>query len=175
MKKIVLISGGARSGKSSYALSAGLNFNGVRYFIATAQVIDDEMKERIDKHKSEREDKFTTIEEPLNLDDILVNKKFNSEDLVIIDCLAVWLGNLFHHFNSDKVRIESKLKKFIENLKQVNYTLLIVTNEVGMGIVPITSETRLYRDFLGILNGKIVALCDEFYVCFSGIPMKLKG
>ena len=136
-----------------------------RAFIATAVPFDNEMKERIKKHKNERGMLFDTFEEPIYLNKIL--KKTNSYDVRIIECLTTWLGNLFY----EKLDPNIMSERLIESL---NGNEIIVTNEVGMGIVPNNPMTRQYVEELGRLNAKIAALCDEVYFMVSGIALKIK-
>jgi adenosylcobinamide kinase/adenosylcobinamide-phosphate guanylyltransferase len=162
---LILITGGERSGKSSYALKMGMKLGKKRAFIATAEAIDDEMKKRIKTHKLERGDLFDTFEEPIYLDEIL--QKTVSYDVRIVECLTTWLGNLIYK-NMNVGKME---EKFISSLSGNE---IIVTNEVGMGIVPVNAMTRRYVEKLGRLNTRVANLCNEVYFMVSGIAVKIK-
>jgi adenosylcobinamide kinase / adenosylcobinamide-phosphate guanylyltransferase len=170
MHSLTLITGGGRSGKSAFALSRALGYES-RVFIATAQPIDDEMRSRIDRHKQEREGSFITIEEPLDLAAALGRIPFESK-AALIDCLAVWVGNLMHHRPS----LEHELiDAFLAALEKPPADLIIVTNEVGMGIIPDNEMARRYRDLLGMVNQRVAVAAHEVILMVSGIPVVIKG
>ena len=170
MRKITLITGGGRSGKSGQALSRAGHY-GSRAFIATAEPVDGEMRERIARHKRERADSFMCIEEPLDLAAAL-QKVPTGVEAVVIDCLAVWVGNLMHHQPS---REHEFIERFIDGIGQIAFDLILVTNEVGMGIVPDNEMSRKYRDLLGTVNQRIAAVAHEVILMVSGIPLVIKG
>ncbi len=171
MAKITLITGGAKSGKSSRALEICAKYDR-KAFIATAEYIDGEMTDRIEKHQAERGPEWTTIEEPLNLPQAL-NKAAGNHEVALVDCLAVWLGNLMHH-KMDGEKIEDAIDGLISYLKEQPTHLVFVTNEVGWGIVPADFETRQYRDLLGILNQRIAKVADRVELVICGITTILK-
>lgn len=166
---IFFILGGARSGKSRFALQRASEFSGKKAYIATAQALDDEMKERIDKHKKERSGDWTTFEEPINISGIIkdVHKKY---DVIIIDCLTLWLSNLMLAGSN----IEKELELFISSLTDVHCSIFIVSNEVGLGIVPDNAIARKFRDLSGYVNQRIAETADEVYLAAAGIPIKIK-
>jgi adenosylcobinamide kinase/adenosylcobinamide-phosphate guanylyltransferase len=166
---IVFILGGARSGKSRVALQRASEFSGKKAYIATAQALDDEMKERIDKHKKERSGDWTTFEEPINISGLIkdIHKKY---DVIIVDCLTLWLSNLMH--TDSNIQRESEL--FISLLTDVHCSLLIVSNEVGLGIVPDNAMARKFRDLSGYVNQRVAETADEVYLVTAGIPVKIK-
>ena len=171
MSTVTLVTGGARSGKSRYALTlAGRHER--RAFIATALVTDDEMRERIRKHREERGPAFTTIEEPLDLASAL-GRLPDGCGIAIVDCITVWLGNLMHVRGADGLFPE--VKAFVEALRRPPCDIVVVTNEVGMGVVPPTELGREFRDRAGRLNQEIAALADEVVFMVSGIPLVIKG
>ncbi len=174
MARIVLITGGARSGKSSFALEKALKHSGKRVFVATALALDEEMKERIRKHREERGEDFATIEEPL---DIISCLKGVNEDVavVVVDCLTVWLGNLFHQSGENAKAVSQQVDLLCNGLTTIESELILVTNEVGFGIIPENRIARRYRDMLGFLNRKIAAQAAEVYCCLCGIPVRIKG
>ncbi len=180
---ITFIIGGARSGKIRFALQLANNYipskEGVhggdaissmrKAYIATAQAMDDEMKERIKKHKKERPGEWTTFEEPLNIS-TLISDIHKSYDIILLDCLTLWLSNLMLN-NKD---VEAETESFISSLSTIHCSLFTVSNEVGLGIVPDNALSRRFRDLSGYLNQKMAALADEVYLVTAGIPLKIK-
>ncbi len=174
MAKITLIVGGARSGKSTCALSFAENEYTNRVFIATATVIDDEMRKRIEEHKKERGDGYRTVEEEIHLIDAM-RKVTGEVDVVVVDCLTVWLGNVFFHCGDDEVAVKEWVDKLADYLSEVPCDMILVTNEVGCGIVPNNDLARTYRDMCGYMNRCVAQKADAVYNCVCGIPVKIKG
>jgi adenosylcobinamide kinase/adenosylcobinamide-phosphate guanylyltransferase len=181
---ITFIIGGARSGKSSFALNLANNYTfakeGVRggdivshtpkrAYIATAQALDDEMKERIEKHKKERPEEWMTFEEPLNIP-ALIKDLQDKYDVILLDCLTLWLSNLLFSNRA----VEEDIKYFCSSLVTCHSSLFIVSNEVGMGIVPDNELSRRFRDLAGYLNQNVAEIADEAYLVTAGIPIKIK-
>jgi len=168
----VLITGGARSGKSEFAEKICLSLPGKRTYLATAIPFDDEMKKRISIHKERRDPSkwHELIEEPYNLPEILLNVK---TDVLLLDCITLWLNNLLLKNESEKF-LYSQIQLFVDSLKKINYNIVLVSNEVGMGIVPENKLGRIFRDIAGFANKKIAEVVDEFYIIFSGYSIKLK-
>jgi adenosylcobinamide kinase/adenosylcobinamide-phosphate guanylyltransferase len=175
MNQITLVTGGARSGKSRYAVETALKSK-KRVFIATAIAFDDGMQQRINAHKSERADRFTTIEEPCNLADAL-NAVPADADIVLIDCMTVWLGNLMHRHqdNCNGFSKFNEVEDFLNKLKEKPFNIIIVTNEVGSSIVPENKMARDFRDLAGRLNQNIAAIADNVILTVCGIPTAIKG
>ncbi|MDI6890049.1 MAG: bifunctional adenosylcobinamide kinase/adenosylcobinamide-phosphate guanylyltransferase [Thermodesulfovibrionales bacterium] len=200
ISKIVFITGGARSGKSSFALKEASNISGKKAYIATAEALDGEMRERIENHKRLRGDKWVTYEEPLKITDLVedIKGKFS---IMLIDCLTLWLSNLM----KAGLNIEAEIEHFISSLvtprprspaslpglaprsgagreagqaakrgRRHSSLVYIVSNEVGMGIVPENEFARRFRDMAGILNQKVSEVSDEVYMVVAGIPVKIK-
>lgn len=174
MGKVHLITGGVRSGKSAYVLSATKDNQSTKAFIATAIPFDNEMKVRIENHKQERDRSYITIEEPYDLPGALLNVDKNIS-IAIVDCLTVWLGNLFYKHVNDESKILLEIKRLLECFPMINCDLYMVTNEVGCGIVPENKMARLFRDYNGLMNQKIAAAADEVVLCSCGLALKLKG
>lgn len=168
-KKIVFITGGARSGKSSFAMAEASRINGKKAYIATAEALDEEMRQRIENHKRQRGNDWVTYEEPLKIAEVIkeIEGKYSA---ILIDCLTLWLSNLF--MNNKK--IEREIESFCCSLSTVHCPLFIVSNEVGMGIVPDNELSRKFRDMAGLLNQKIASTSDEVYMVMAGIPAKIK-
>ncbi len=171
---LIFITGGARSGKSTLAVQLAKNLEGKVAFIATAQAGDDEMAERISKHKSSRPKGWRTFEEPLDIPAVIA-KAYNY-DIIIIDCLTILVSNLLLENDSknDDDEILSRIVELSEIARYTAGTMIIVSNEVGMGIVPDNQLARRFRDLAGRANQIIAESADEVYICFSGIPVKIK-
>ena len=169
--KITLITGGARSGKSSYALQLGAPFLKKAY-VATAQALDGEMHERIEKHRQERGDAFVTFEAPLELSQTLdsVSAKF---DFVLVDCLTLWISNLLLA-EQGAASVEASVENFLKALTARRSRVVLVSNEVGMGIVPDNPLARKFRDYQGNLNQRVAEKADEVILMVSGLPVFVK-
>ncbi|CAB4873915.1 unannotated protein [freshwater metagenome] len=166
---LTLIGGGARSGKSSAALLRAKNHiaNGGRtLFIATAENSDDEMNTRIANHKSERGEGFDLVEEPFLLDQAL--KEFPENELVIVDCLTLWLSNNMMREN------EIDVKPVIDSARSRKGSIIFVTNETGEGIVPMHPVSRKFRDLSGRMNQDFARLCDNVIFMRFGIESVIK-
>ncbi|MFB0526207.1 MAG: bifunctional adenosylcobinamide kinase/adenosylcobinamide-phosphate guanylyltransferase [bacterium] len=175
MGKLILILGGARSGKSGFAIAQAKKLSsgqsGVAY-VATAFAVDEEMLRRIDRHRKRRPASWKTIEERVDISKILA--KLKNVSIVIIDCLTILISNLL--LSGEKERaILKKIKELFRTLKKRNLTTLIVSNEVGMGIVPDNRLGRSFRDIAGQSNQIVAKLADEVYLLEAGIPLKIKG
>ncbi len=168
---ITLVTGGARSGKSAYALKLALEYSN-RVFIATAQAIDGEMEDRIANHKAERGDSFTTIEEPVDLAGA-IKKIPEGTEVALIDCLTVWMGNLMYK-HGDGAESFQETSDLMDILVQAPCDIILVSNEVGMGIVPDNQASRLYRDMAGRMNQEIATIADSVILTVAGLPMELK-
>ena len=164
---LILIGGGSRSGKSRFALELAQRKGSKLGFIATAQPFDDEMRDRIQKHRQERGEHFTTIEEPVDLAGAIRNSVEAGCDAVVVDCLTLWVSNLM--LSDLEVRAEPVIAAC-----QSNATIILVTNEVGCGIVPENAMARRFRDLAGWLNQRIAEEAQEVYWTVFGIPMKVK-
>ncbi len=170
-KKIILIGGGTRSGKSRYALNVAEKLGTKRLFVATGQAKDAEMEERIRKHQESRGAAFPTLEEPLALPESLNDIK--DKDVVVIDCLTLWLANLLLGGKSP-VEIERRVYDLAAVLERRSFHAVVVTNEVGMGIVPESSLGRVFRDVAGLAHQHLSRLADEVYFAVLGTMLRLK-
>ena len=174
MAKIVFITGGASSGKTAHALKLASEHEGPRLYLATAEPLDKEMHQRIDAHKKEREGMgFDTIETTVDVAgalgglDMGEDKKFN---VVLLDCLTLWLSNVM----GAALDVEAEGGKLLRALKSYEGTVYVVSNEVGMGIVPDNELSRSYRDKAGWINALIAGAADEAWMTVSGLPLRLK-
>ena len=170
-RRIILIGGGSRSGKSGLALKLARRLGARRLFVATGQARDGEMRERIRKHQETRGPDFTTREEPLAIAEALSDVK--DIDVVVIDCLTLWLSNLLL---ADKTpdEIERRVRELEAVLQQRRFHAVIVTNEVGLGIVPETPLGRLFRDIAGSAHQQLSRVADEVYFSVLGTMLRLK-
>jgi adenosylcobinamide kinase/adenosylcobinamide-phosphate guanylyltransferase len=168
-RNIVLVLGGARSGKSRFALETASAIPGKKAYIATAQALDDEMQQRIDRHKAERNAEWKTFEEPVNLQDLITGIHV-THDVLLIDCLTLWITNLMLGSHD----IEGKVQPFFDALSASKASVFMVANEVGLGIVPDNRLSREFRDIAGTLNQRVAAIANEVYFVAAGLPLKIK-
>jgi len=170
---IVFVTGGARSGKSNFAQDMAEKIEGKRLFLATAQAFDEEMRLRIEKHREQRGDRWDTLEEPVHLGKALKPVR-DSYNIIIVDCLTVWMSNLLMKYSDQGEKLLEIIDDFFLSIKEIDGTLIVVSNEVGMGIVPDNKLARDYRDQLGFLNQRMARRADEVYALLSGIPVRIK-
>jgi adenosylcobinamide kinase/adenosylcobinamide-phosphate guanylyltransferase len=173
-KKLVLILGGVRSGKSSYAQQLAGEAGKRILFLATAEAGDDEMKRRIARHKASRPASWRTVEDPLDISLSLHSEAANS-DVVIVDCITVWLSNLL--IRNEKLSEQEMLKNvdgLIDAYEKNDAIYIIVSGEVGMGIVPEHPLGRIFRDYLGLANQRLAGVADRVVLMVAGIAMDLK-
>ena len=178
MSKLILVTGGSRSGKSAFAQGLAEALSGLRAFVATCPVIDPEMGARIRRHQEDRNGRdWRTIEEPLDL--AAAFQCANSESVVLIDCLTLWVNNLLFEAEQkgkslSEVDAASRCLPVLEAARAHGGTVIFVTNEVGMGIVPETPLGRRFRDLAGRVNQMIAADCDEVFLVVCGQPLQIK-
>jgi adenosylcobinamide kinase/adenosylcobinamide-phosphate guanylyltransferase len=170
--EVILVTGGSRSGKTACALGLAMQHNN-RLYLATAQAFDDEMRDRISRHRKERGGNFQTLEEPLDLTGAL-GRIPEGTDIVLIDCLTVWLGNLMHK-NGPQTEPFAEVKAFLKVIENPPCSLVIVTNEVGCGIIPHEAMTRNFRDHAGWLNQDVAKIAGKVIFVTCGLPLVLKG
>ena len=175
MAKIIFITGGARSGKSSFAEKLASALEKDVIFLATAEALDKEMADRIKKHKSKRSSAWKTVEEPININ--ILNKFKSFEGAVILDCVTLWLSNMIHKFGIEGAEdcILRDIRTLLKTVKTSKFTLIVVSNELGMGIVTENRLAREFRDVAGKCNQLIARMSDEVYLMISGIKLKIKG
>ncbi|MDE3180765.1 MAG: bifunctional adenosylcobinamide kinase/adenosylcobinamide-phosphate guanylyltransferase [Acidobacteriota bacterium] len=172
MKSITLILGGARSGKSRYALNLASEFKRVT-FIATARASDVEMRRKIDAHRAERPPSWRTVEVPRELPDAL-RKEGRKSDVLLIDCLTVYLANILGSKDGSAQRFRGHLQEICEALQVAEASTIVVSNEVGSGIVPAYRSGRIYRDLLGQFNQEIARIADRVIFMVAGLPLTIK-
>ncbi len=173
-KRLTLITGGIRSGKSQYALELlRQRTPAPKCFLATAQALDEEMKVRIARHRQERGGDFFTFEEPLHLAEALERVQ-GQYDFILIDCLTLWVNNLLFYFSAPPEQIENEIRSFLDVVRLGRAEIVFVTNEVGCGVVGENPLNRLFIEKLGRLNQELARLCDEVILLVAGIPNPLK-
>jgi adenosylcobinamide kinase / adenosylcobinamide-phosphate guanylyltransferase len=173
MGTITLITGGARSGKSTQALKLAHEYRR-KFFVATGQALDDEMAARIEKHRATRPAEFQTVEEPIEI--VTALERLNGKaDVAIVDCLTLWISNLIMGGRMDDQAILAEADRLATALKRAAFASIVVTDEVGAGIVPTDhAESRQFRDLLGWTNQKIAAAADDVLLMVAGYPVKVK-
>jgi len=174
---LLLITGGARSGKSAYAQQRAEAYDGSKCFIATCPPLDHEMEQRILLHQQDREGKgWHTFEEQLDIETVIGEQQY---DVFLVDCLTLWVNNILY-FNEKKEKncteqtIAALSNQLITTIQSIDSKVILVTNEVGMSIVPENSSARLYRDLVGRCNQLIGQSADEVVVVQCGVPLKIK-
>src|SRR5260221_1226342 len=167
---VTLVLGGARSGKSRFAETLMARVPRNRVYLATAEIFDDEMAERVRLHKEQRGDNWRTIEAPLDLAHVLI-RETGKGDAVLVDCLTLWLSNLM---GADR-DIAAETTQLIGSLPQLGGPVIFVANEVGLGIVPDNALARRFRDHAGRLNQAVAAAADQGFFIAAGLPLRLKG
>ncbi len=188
---IHLILGGARSGKSAYAEKLAIESDLPVTYIATAQIYDDEFKARVQHHKDRRPENWKLVEEPYYLSNVLkyssleanihaasgVSKNARNIQCVIVDCLTLWLAQCIcpECAPPDGVDWQSEREKFLAILPKLQGNIILVSNEVGMGIVPLGEINRQFQDEQGRLNQAVAAIADKVTFVAAGLPLKLKG
>jgi adenosylcobinamide kinase/adenosylcobinamide-phosphate guanylyltransferase len=168
--KIMLITGGARAGKSRYAERLMRARAGRHAVVATAVAGDAEMAERIARHKAEREKSWEVIEQPISLRAAIRNAA-RPDRIVLVDCLTLWISNLM----AERREMEHEIAGLVGTLQNAAGPVIVVTNEVGFGIVPDNALARAYRDHLGRANQAVAAAADCVLLMVAGIPLALKG
>lgn len=177
MSKTIFVTGGARSGKSAFAEKLALEFSAPLCYLATAQALDVEMDARIIKHRQRRSDLWRTIEEPLLLSGVLTDLD-DGYGAVLVDCVTLWLTNLLFTYEDCGDGVEELIlgdvRQLVGLLPTCATPVILVSNEVGMGLVPENRLGRLFRDIAGQANQLIAAAADEAWLVASGIPIRLK-
>lgn len=185
MSKLILVTGGSRSGKSNFAESLCRNRNNSTAYIATSIAFDEEMKDRVRKHKESRPSDWKTYEIYKDIYSI-INNIANNHKTVILDCVTLLVNNLMFEYDIDfdnctteetnkmEIYIKDQFEKLIQEIKKTNLYFVMVTNELGMSLVPDNKLCRVYSDIVGRINQYIANCSDEVYFVVSGIPMKIK-
>jgi adenosylcobinamide kinase/adenosylcobinamide-phosphate guanylyltransferase len=168
--KVIFVGGGARSGKSRFALEYARKLGRRRLFVATAEAFDAEMAERILHHQGERGADFTTVEEPLHLARLL--GQVRDVDVVVVDCLTLWLSNLLMR-GTPVSEVDNQVAEMVTVLQSRMRHVVLVSNEVGFGIVPESALGRTFRDVAGRAHQRLAAVADEIYLAAVGVVLRL--
>ncbi|RIJ47934.1 bifunctional adenosylcobinamide kinase/adenosylcobinamide-phosphate guanylyltransferase [Maribellus luteus] len=169
MAEIIFITGGQRSGKSRYAQSLAEQLSDAPVYLATAHIWDDDFQKRVDRHKSDRGEQWTTLEEEVNISKLELTGK-----VVLVDCITLWLTNIFYQNNSDVDLSLAQAKNEWNAFIQQYFTAIVVSNELGMGVHPENELARKFADLQGWMNQYIASLANEVVLMVSGIPVKIK-
>jgi adenosylcobinamide kinase/adenosylcobinamide-phosphate guanylyltransferase len=172
-RKLIFITGGCRSGKSRYALDYANHHFSKKLYLATCEALDEEMVQRVENHKRVRGPEWLTMEEPIEVTD-QIKRGREGVEVILLDCLTLWISNLLLKGDND-LKILEETDKLIHTLRERRTSTLIVSNEVGMGIVPVDPLGRRFRDLSGVANQKIAGEADAVVFMVSGIPIFLKG
>jgi adenosylcobinamide kinase/adenosylcobinamide-phosphate guanylyltransferase len=170
---VTLVLGGARSGKSRYAQQLAEQSRHV-VFVATAKASDEEMRAKIERHREDRPKEWPTVEEPLDLPKVLAEHEIESE-VIVVDCLTIFAANLLEAEGEDSAAIGGRVEALCEALRTAQCTVVLVSNEVGSGVVPPYPVGCRFRDLLGEINQKVARVADDVVLMVAGLPLALKG
>ncbi len=167
----VLVLGGSRSGKTGFGERLAMRAGETPLYLATAQALDDEMRDRVRLHQEQRHKRFATLEEPLNLATAL-RKAAGKHDVILVDCLTLWITNLL----GANRNVAQAVDELIKTLREIDTArVILISNEVGLGIVPDNPLARMFRDLAGAAHQQLADICDEVHFVIAGLPMTLKG
>jgi adenosylcobinamide kinase/adenosylcobinamide-phosphate guanylyltransferase len=167
----ILVLGGARSGKTGFAERLAMRIGQTPAYLATAEALDREMRERVETHQRQRQGRFATIEEPIEVTDAII-KASKAHDVVLVDCLTLWITNLLGA-GADVAGLVEELAVALAQIKRTR--VILVSNEVGLGIVPDNALARSFRDLAGAAHQRLAEICTDVYFVAAGLPLTLKG
>ncbi|MBN1971763.1 MAG: bifunctional adenosylcobinamide kinase/adenosylcobinamide-phosphate guanylyltransferase [Candidatus Delongbacteria bacterium] len=170
MAKIVFITGGQRSGKSSFAQNYALILSEKPIYLATSRVLDNDFAKRVERHKFDRDSRWENIEE-----DLYISTRIENKRVVLIDCITLWLTNIILDNGEDVELSLSFAKNEIDKIMKIDSTIIIVSNEIGMGGHASNDLQRKFTDLQGFINQYIAVKSEEVYLMVSGINVKIKG
>ncbi|MBW2516569.1 MAG: bifunctional adenosylcobinamide kinase/adenosylcobinamide-phosphate guanylyltransferase [Deltaproteobacteria bacterium] len=174
MKEIIFVIGGCRSGKSSHALQTAEKMpQDSKIYIATCVPQDDEMRQRVAKHQKERSQSWGTLEVPVDLPQAILENS-RKENVILADCLTLWLSNLLMETDDEK-KLEKMIDRLTAALEKAPGTIVLVSNEIGTGIVPENKLARQYRDIIGLANQAVAKTAGKVIWMVAGIPVTIKG
>lgn len=172
-QNVTFVIGGCRSGKSSFALDQANRISGKKkYFVATSVPTDSEMEKRVVKHQQERGNDWQTIEEPVEIHAI-INQYSSTAGVILVDCLTLWASNLLFQ-SEDSDQIDTAIHNLENALEKSQCPVFLVSNEVGMGIVPENDLARKFRDIAGLVNQRIASVSDRVVMTVAGIDVQIK-
>jgi len=167
----ILVLGGARSGKTSFAERLAMRAGTTPAYLATAEALDGEMRDRVRTHQEQRQGRFATIEEPLQLSEAIL-KAAREHDVILVDCLTLWITNMLGASRN----VADAVEELALTLAELNTArVILVSNEVGLGIVPDNALARTFRDLAGSAHQRLAEICEDVYFIVAGLPMVLKG
>ena len=169
MAEIIFITGGQRSGKSRHAQQLAESLSDTPHYLATSRIWDEEFHKRVKRHQNDRGEQWTTLEEEKYLSKLDLSKK-----TVVVDCVTLWLTNFFHDHEYQVEKALEEAKQEWEKLTQQDCRLIVVSNEIGMGVIPMEKSTRKFVDLQGWMNQHIATSADQVILMVSGIPLKVK-
>ena len=179
----ILIIGGARSGKSRFAQEIALKSGKPVLFVATAEAGDEEMRRRIEEHRKTRPTAWNTLEVTTHIGS-QIRKKFGGAEVIIVDCITLLVNNIFSQYSDQngepaeasliEQKVTSEINELLKCISHIDASFIIVTNEVGLGVVPATRMGRLYRDLLAKANRMLAQAADEVYLMVAGLPQLIK-
>lgn len=167
----VLVLGGARSGKTGFAERLAMRAGTRPAYLATAQALDAEMRDRVRAHREQRGPQFETIEEPLRLS-AAITSAAKTHDAILVDCLTLWITNLIMAEENVAAAVDGLVETLVATTAS---RVILVSNEVGLGIVPDNAMARMFRDLAGAAHQRVAEICDDAYFVVAGLPMVLKG
>jgi adenosylcobinamide kinase/adenosylcobinamide-phosphate guanylyltransferase len=167
----ILVLGGARSGKTSFAERLAMRLGTAPLYLATAEILDAEMADRVETHRRQRQGRFATIEEPIELTDAIIQGS-KKHDVILVDCLTLWISNMLGA-NADVAGAVEELAVALAQIKRAR--VILVSNEVGLGIVPDNPLARSFRDLVGSCHQRLGEICGSVYFVAAGLPLTLKG
>ncbi|NLD49517.1 MAG: bifunctional adenosylcobinamide kinase/adenosylcobinamide-phosphate guanylyltransferase [Clostridiaceae bacterium] len=185
MGKFILVTGGSRSGKSSFAETLAKQMNSDVLYIATSIPFDDEMRLRVQKHREQRPCTWSLLETYKDLD-VLQNDVYKHKKVFLLDCITLMVSNImlekafdWDNLNNESIEevencVRMEMEKLLSSIEKLPGDFIAVTNEVGMGIVPENKLSRIFRDIAGRANQMLAQKADEVYLCVSGVPVKIK-
>ncbi|MDE7109506.1 MAG: bifunctional adenosylcobinamide kinase/adenosylcobinamide-phosphate guanylyltransferase [Muribaculaceae bacterium] len=169
--RIIMITGGQRSGKSVFAENIALDMSTHPTYLATSKVFDEEMRRRVEIHQKRRGSHWRNIEAPLSIEAL----SFSYNEVVLVDCLTLWATNWMFEKNEDIDKALCALKFQLKLLKDAGVILIVVTNEIGLGGISSNTMQRKFTDLQGLINQYVSSIADEVYMVISGIPVKIKS
>jgi adenosylcobinamide kinase/adenosylcobinamide-phosphate guanylyltransferase len=167
----ILVLGGARSGKTSFAERLAMRLGKAPLYLATAEILDAEMADRVETHKRQRSGRFATVEEPIELTDAIIQAS-KKHDVILVDCLTLWITNLLGA-EADVAGAVEELAVALAQIKRAR--VILVSNEVGLGIVPDNPMARSFRDLAGAAHQRLGEICADVFFVAAGLPLTLKG
>lgn len=170
---MIFVTGGCRSGKSRYALNYANQHFSKKLYLATSEILDEEMATRVEQHKKARGPEWETCEEPIEVVE-KIGFYGDKAEVILLDCLTLWLSNLLIKWDDD-LKVIDGINRLVAAVEESPASLILVTNEVGMGIVPVEPLARRFRDLAGMANRRVAEAVDTVVFMVSGIPLFLKG